>query len=168
MNRIKFSGNNLMNLFMIALSCAVIITARDWPLRAALFPMTLGISGATLAVAELLLSLFGIEGGAKKQTAVDYSPSGNDDKVLERRRTLFIALWIILFSLLIFLLGLPLAVPLFVFSYLKFQGKESWGITILMTASCWLFFNGLFVQLLHTSFEEGYLLAVLNQLTGGN
>ena len=168
MSQIKFSGNNLMNIFMIAVSGTVIITARDWPFRAALFPMILGISGAILAIAELLLSLFGAEDGTKKQAAVDYNPSGHADKAMELHRTLSIALWIILFSLLIFFLGLPVAVPLFVFSYLKFQGKEGWGITIAMTVSCWLFFYGLFVRLLHTSFEEGYLLTVLNQLTGGN
>lgn len=168
MNRIKFSGNNLMNLFMIAVSGVVIITAMDWPFRAALFPMILGIAGAILAVTELLMSLFGAEEGKKKQSAVDYNPSGHADKALERRRTLSISLWIILFALLIFLLGLPLALPFFVFSYLKFQGKEGWGITIAMTMSCWLFFYGLFVQLLQTSFEEGYLLTVLNQLAGGN
>lgn len=168
MNRIKFSGNNLMNLFMIAVSGAVILTARDWPFRAALFPMILGIAGTILAAVELLLSLFRADEGKKKQATVDFSPSGNADKALERSRTLSISLWIVLFSLLIFLLGLPLAVPLFVFSYLKFQGKEGWGITIVMTVSCWLFFYGLFIKLLHTSFEEGYLLTVLNQLTGGN
>jgi hypothetical protein len=156
-----------MNIFMIAVSVAVIITASDWPLRAALFPMTLGIAGVILAVTELLLGLFAAEEG-KKQAAADFTPTGHADKAVELRRTLSISLWIILFSLLIFLLGLPLAVPLFVFSYLKFQGKEGWGITIVMTASCWLFFYGLFVQLLHESFEDGYLLAVLSQLTGGN
>ena len=167
MNRIKFSSNNLMNLFMIAVSGTVICTARDWPLRAALFPMILGISGVVLAVVELFLALFWAVGKTKKQTVTDYSPSGNDDKSLERSRTLSIALWILLFSLLIFLFGLPLAVPFFVFSYLKFQGKEGWGITIAMTGCCWLFFYALFVRLLHTSFEEGYLIAVLNQITGG-
>jgi hypothetical protein len=165
---IKFSGNNLMNIFMIAVSGGVIIAANNWPLKTALFPMILGISGAILAIAELLVSLFGAEEDAKKRAAVDFNPSGHADKALASRRTLSISLWIILFSLLIFFLGLPIAVPLFVFSYLKFQGKEGWGITIVMTLSCWLFFYGLFVRLLHTSFEEGYLLTVLNQLTGGN
>ncbi len=164
MNLIKFSRHNFMNIFMIALSGAVIITASNWPLRAALFPMLLGIAGAILAMAELLISLFVAEEGTMKQATTDFKPTGHADKSLEMRRTLSISLWIILFSLLIFFLGLPLAVPLFVFSYLKFQGKEGWVIAIVMTVSCWLFFYGLFVRLLRTQFEEGYLFTLLTTL----
>ena len=154
-----------MNLGMMAISVGVIVSARDWPLKAALFPIILGASGFILAVGELLLSVFGAKEAVKKQAAVDFSPSEDIDKALAWRRTLLISLWIMLFSLLIFFLGFPMAIPLFIFFYLKIQGREGWGISLIMTASCWLFFYGLFVWLLHTPFEEGYLLTVLTKLT---
>ena len=153
---------------MIIISIGVIISAFNWPLKTALFPFILGTSGFILAVIELLMSLFGSQEDIKKHVAVDLNLSENVGKSLALRRTLSISMWIILFFLLSFLLGFPIAVPLFVFAYLKIQGRERWGITLVMTALCWGFFYGLFVWLLHTPFEDGYLLTVLNTLTIGN
>ena len=168
MNRIRFSGQNLMNLFMIIVSIGVSVTAFKWPLKTALFPFILGTFGFIFAVSDLLLSLFGSEKPREKKASVDFNLSEHIDKTVAFRRTLLISMWIFIFFLLSFLLGFPLALPLFVFSYLKIQGKERWGITLLMTAFCWGFFYGLFVWLLHTPFEDGYLLTGLRMLTSGN
>ncbi len=168
MNQIRFSGKYVMNLVMVIISIGVVISAFNWPLKTALFPFILGGCGFILAVVELLLSLFGSEEPRKKQAAVDFKLSENIDKNLALSRTLLITVWIFIFFLLIFLLGFPIAVPLFVFAYLKIRGRERWGITIAMTALCWFFFNGLFVWLLRTPFEDGYLLSSLRLLTSGN
>ena len=74
-----------------------------------------------------------------------------------RRRTLLAAGWIVAFLVSIVLLGFPIAVPLLVFVYVKFQGKESWLFSIVFTAAVWGFFYGLFDLLLHLPFPEGWL-----------
>jgi hypothetical protein len=65
--------------------------------------------------------------------------------------------WIVGFFLLILFLGFSIAVPLFVFSYMKIYGKEKWGISIFMSVLAWVFFYGLFIRLLNTPMMEGWL-----------
>jgi hypothetical protein len=60
----------------------------------------------------------------------------------------------------IVLLGFSISVPLFVFLYLKLQGKESWILSVVLAAVAWVFVYGLFDQLLHLPFPQGWLLAL--------
>jgi hypothetical protein len=48
-----------------------------------------------------------------------------------------------------------------VFTYLKIQSKESWQISITLTAIAWLFFHFLFVRLLTLPFPEGLIFTWL-------
>ena len=65
------------------------------------------------------------------------------------------------FFALIWLLGFPIAIPLMMFAYLKFQGGESWVLSITLTVVAWLFFYVLFVRLLHLPFPDGLLMTWL-------
>jgi hypothetical protein len=73
------------------------------------------------------------------------------------RRTLITLAWLLAFFAGIWLLGFPVAVPIFVFAYLKFQGRESWVTSIGLAAGAWAGFYGLFVRLLHLPFLNGVL-----------
>jgi len=55
------------------------------------------------------------------------------------------------------LVGFPLAVPIFVFAYLKIAGREPWTLTIALTAISWLSMESLFTRLLHLPFPEGLI-----------
>jgi hypothetical protein len=59
--------------------------------------------------------------------------------------------------LLVYLVGFPLAVPFFLFFYLKLQSRENWLWSITLTAIAWLFFYGLFQRLVQLQFEAGAL-----------
>jgi hypothetical protein len=48
------------------------------------------------------------------------------------------------------------AVPLFVFLYLKLQANEGWILSAAFTAGVWAFFYGLFDRLLHLPFPAGW------------
>jgi hypothetical protein len=50
---------------------------------------------------------------------------------------------------------------LLVFTYLKFQSKEKWGISIILTVCAWLVFYGLFVKLLVLPFPDGKIFTWL-------
>ena len=52
-----------------------------------------------------------------------------------------------------------LAVPVFVFAYLS-AGRESWALTIVLTALSWLFMEGLFNRFLHLPFSEGWIFGL--------
>jgi hypothetical protein len=65
--------------------------------------------------------------------------------------------WIAGFILLVFLVGFPVAVPLFMFSYLSLQDEVRWWQTIGLTAVAWGFFYFIFQRLIHLQFEDGLL-----------
>jgi hypothetical protein len=65
--------------------------------------------------------------------------------------------WMGGFYLAVILIGFSLAIPLFVFAYLRGQAKEAWTISLLLPAVAWLGFYLLFVRLLHLPFVDGLL-----------
>ena len=160
----RYSGAHLMNLGLMVISAGVVSTALKWPFRAALFPVIIGISVFFMAIAELLLNLFGKKEMVVKEAAVDFSLSEGMDKALEIRRTLVIFAWIAGFFVLIIFFGFTIAVPLFVFLYLKLQGKEGWGTSLIFSVSAWVFFYGLFIWLLNTPFQEGWVVEILRKV----
>jgi hypothetical protein len=142
-------------LGIMAISGYGVIAAWSWPWKAALFPLVIGIPVFCLAAAEVLWVLLGTtEHGGVKDFQMSHDLPGNE--VL--KRTGLAGGWIIGFFAAIVLLGFPLAVPLFVFLYLKLQGKEGWLLSAVFTAAVWLFFYGLFDRLLHLPFLDGWLL----------
>lgn len=157
-------GKALMGLCMMVIAAGVVITALKWPFKTALFPVAIGIPVFFMAMAELVLSLFGRKEIAEKQAAVDFKLSEDIDQALVIRRTSLIFIWIISFFLMILLLGFPIAIPLMVFLYLKLQGREGWGVSLFLTALSGVFFYGLFVWLLDIPFQEGWVLKGLRIL----
>lgn len=130
-----------------------------WPYKAALFPRLISVPLFLLGLLETSLSLFGTE-EQKQGAAVDFELSTDVDPITARKRTLSLLLWVLGFFVLIPLVGFLLAVPLFIFLYLKLEGNEGWLISILLTACCWLFMEGLFDRLLHIPFAQGWLFSL--------
>jgi hypothetical protein len=130
-----------------------------WPLRAALFPRVIGVPLFLLAFTEMLLSAFGGE-KAREGHAVDFELTSTVDPVTARQRTLAIFLWTSGLLVLIFVVGFAIAVPLFVFLYLKVAGGESWWLSSALTVFAWAFTEGLFVRLLHLPLPQGWLFAL--------
>jgi hypothetical protein len=132
-----------------------IYTAWDWPSKAALFPLAIGIPLFCLAAAEAVWALLGKE---DRPEARDFQLSIGEKSM---RRTAVAVAWMLGFFAAIVLLGFPLAVPLFVLLYLKLQGREGWVLSIVVTLAVWGVFYGLFDRLLHLPFAAGWLLGLL-------
>jgi hypothetical protein len=77
---------------------------------------------------------------------------------MARRRTLLVFAWMGSFIALVLLVGFPIAVPLFVFSYLALESGEGWALSVGLAAAAWGFFHLVFERLLHFPFEAGLLL----------
>ncbi len=130
-----------------------------WPYKAALFPRLISVPLLVLGLLETCLSLFGTE-EQKQGAAVDFELSTDVDPISARKRTVSLLLWVLGFFVLIPVVGFLLAVPLFIFLYLKLEGKEGWLVSILLTVCCWLFMEGLFDRLLHIPFAQGWLFSL--------
>lgn len=145
-------------LGIMALSGYAVIAAWFWPWKAALFPLAIGIPVFCLAAAEVLWVLAGREDAGELGEARDFQISREVPQREVVRRSAVASGWIVGFFAAIVLLGFPLAVPLFVFLYLKLEANEGWTLSVVLTAAVWLFFYGLFDQLLHLPFPQGWLL----------
>jgi hypothetical protein len=146
-----------LSILLMMVSGYGVVTATAWPMKAALFPLVIGVPLFCLAAAEALWTLFGAP-PAEAGQAKDFQLSVGKDTA---RRTLAATGWILAFFAAIVLLGFPIAVPLFVFLYLRLQGREGWVLSIAMTGAIFAVFYGLFDLLLHLPFPAGWLFAWL-------
>ncbi len=156
-------NNALMALGSILISAYMVITALKWPLKTKLFPLAIGIPVFLLAMSELALSLWGREETVNRSSMTSALPE-EEERELPTRKILFGFLFGVAFFALILLFGFPIAIPLFVFLYMKIYGKERWGITLILTAAAWASFYGLFVMVLHTLFGKGILQVALKSM----
>src|SRR3972149_1245882 len=130
-----------------------------WPFKTALFPRVIGFPLLLLALIEMALSIWGVE-KEREGHAVDFELTTAVEPALAQKRTLLICTWIIGFLALIIAFGFPLAVPLFVFAYLKIAGREPWTLSIVLTLVSWMFMEGVFDRFLHVPFPEGWILGL--------
>ena len=149
-------GRVLFGLFLIVVGAYAVHSALGWSFKTALFPLSVSILLIILTAAQLLLDLFG-----KAETAggpaIDLELAADVPPDVARRRVIGIFFWVVGFILLVFLLGFPIAVPLFMLCYLRLQSHESWWLSLSLTAFAWGFFNGVFERLIHLRFEEGWI-----------
>jgi ABC-type sugar transport system permease subunit len=170
-SRIKFSGQHVMTLCLAVISIGVIVSALRWPFKTALFPVIIGSCALLFSLAEFSMSVYETTGGRtkkKKQEAMDFKFSEDIDPAVAKRRTWTAFGWIIGFFFLIVLFGFIIGIPLYVFLYIKFHGRESWLVSILMTVGSWFFFWGLFIWLLDTPMPEGLVFRALRAIGIGS
>ena len=150
------TGKAWMSLVILLVGAGIIISAVRWPFKAALFPMIVGVPLFVLSTIQFLKSAF-LGKGHSKDATIDFKLSEMEDKALEKKRTVNIFLWILGFFFMVLLIGFPIAGPLFVFLYMKLQGRERWGTSILLTFVAWASFYGLFVKFCDIPFREGWI-----------
>jgi hypothetical protein len=149
---LHFGSAALFTLIIATIIAAALFQSRNFGFRAGLFPWVIGIPTLLLALVQLAKDVT----GQKKDPAVDHEAIAPE---AVRRRTLSIIGWTLGCFLLIWLLGFSYAVPLFIFLYLKLEGRESWLMTIAVTFFSWLFFYVLFERMLNVPFPDPVLLS---------
>jgi hypothetical protein len=161
---LKIRPQAIFSLIFLIFFIVFVYEAHGWRLQARLYPWAIGFPMVILAIIQVILDLKGIE---RKQTTdaapVDFQFSQTTvEPAVARKRTINIFCWLFGFFLGIWLLGFTVTIPLMVFSYLRIQSNEKWGISIALTAAAWLFFYFLFVKLLTLPFPEGLIFTWLS------
>ena len=155
---------SLFILAMAVMFAAGVVTAREWPAKSALFPTLIGVAGCIIAA---ILSLWtGVRGGDAKAAE---GPVGAADIFLDvnlrsgeaLKRTFIICFWLIGIFVGTWLLGQLIAMPLFVFLYLKVGSDEGWFLSLGLTAVVIAFLYGVFDRVIHASWYEGELFRFL-------
>jgi Kef-type K+ transport system membrane component KefB len=70
---------------------------------------------------------------------------------------LIMAFWMILILLSIFLVGFLIALPIWIFSYVRLRGKRPWRYAFLTAIIVWCFVYGFFVKIMGAELFKGLL-----------
>ena len=148
------TGHIVFSLVLIAVAGYVIYSASHWSFKTGFFPLAIAIPLMALALLQLSLELFGGP-EAKAERAAEAEFSNEVSPADARRRALAAFSWIAIFVLFVYLVGFPIAVPLFLFLYLRLQSKVSWSFSIGLTVLAWGAFYALFERLIRLQFAPG-------------
>ena len=116
--------------------------------------MAVAIPLLVLTLLHFYFELFGAP-ETSKGPAVEAEFSNEVAPKVAQQRVITMFSWMGAFISLVYLLGFPLTVPLFVLLFLKIQSAVSWTISMVLTASTWGLFYGLFQRLVRIQFETG-------------
>lgn len=152
----KSKGHLYFGTFLILIAGYAIFTASQWSFKTGFFPLAVAIPLLGLTLLHFYFELFGAP-EIIKGPAVEAEFSNQVAPQVARRRVVTMFSWMAGFILLVYLLGFPLTVPLFVFFYLKFQSEVSWIKSVVLTAITWGVFYGLFQRLVRIQFDTGLI-----------
>lgn len=138
----RLSGAAVFSLALAVIAAYAVYYALRWPPKAALFPLTMGIPLLVLAVAQTLIEL--------RDPPAERAPAA-------ARRTVAVFVWMTTFITLVLLAGFPVAVPVFVFSYLVIGSRERWILSLALAGVAWGVFHLLFERVLHFPFDAGLI-----------
>jgi hypothetical protein len=139
--RRRIGANLVISVVLLAVFIAVYVGAQEWPFRTRLFPVMVSVAGATLALVNILLVLFGPSGEAQAAHRIaDVEIKDEDDEEDEaleyvfesasRREWFRVLSWVTAFFLGLYLLGAIVTIPVFTLLYLLLEART----TILVSA----------------------------------
>jgi putative tricarboxylic transport membrane protein len=159
---LKIRPAALFSFCALIFFCVFVYEAQDWRLQARLYPWAIGIPMLILAIVQVIMDLKGVKAKESADaTPMDFQFTKEIDPATAKKRAITMFAWLLGFFFAIWLLGFPIAIGLMMFTYLKFQGGESWVMSVTLTVIACVFFYGLFVRLLHLPFPEGWLITWL-------
>jgi tripartite tricarboxylate transporter TctB family protein len=153
---VRCSGRALFSLFLVGVSVFAVASAWRWPFKAAFFPLVVGVPLIVLAGVQLVLDLRG-RGAPAAGPAMDLQLGGDVPDEVARRRAARLFAWIAGFVVLVAVVGFPVAVPIFMASYLGLESRVGWRMAAGLTVAAWAFFHGVFQWLLRLPFESGWI-----------
>jgi hypothetical protein len=151
------SGRNLFTLFIAAVFIGALVIAWDWPLRASIIVLVLGVCGAGLALAQFVVDLRKGKAEADQPRPAYETPDFEaEDPRLGTRNTWETWAWLVGLVALIPVLGMPVALTAFVFLYCKTHGG-GWLISLFLASLVAVFIWGVYVQIMHVYWPNSLL-----------
>jgi hypothetical protein len=147
-------ASRILGVAIMLASGAAVVIAMDWPIKARLFPISIGIPVFCMAAAEVVWGLFRPDA---RVGAMDFRLSEHLPSRIAVRRTWVAIAWMLGFLVGIVLVGFPVAIPLLVFFYAKLQGREPWVLSLGLALGVWGLFYAVFDRLLHLPFPAGWI-----------
>ena len=143
----------------LVLAAGVVLQARAWPFRTAVFPL---ITGAVLLVAAFVRLGLSLKPAGPQDPPYDAQETEAPDVLATATRAEWLSAvgWMAAFFVMLWLLGALVTVPLFTVMYLL-ASRESPVMAGCYAVAAWMFVYGLFDRLLHVPLPAGALLTRL-------
>ena len=154
----KIRPQSIFSFLSLIFFIVFVYQAQDWRLQARLYPFAIGIPMIILALIQVILDLKGIESKQTDAAPVDFQATKTVEPALAFKRTVNIFSWFFGFFFGCWLVGFSITIPVMVFSYMYFHGKEKLWLSATLTVIAYIFFWALFVKLLTLPFPDGLIL----------
>lgn len=150
----RFRPADLFTIFIGLAILAAMIAAWDWPLRASIIVLVLGSAGLVMVAAQLILDLSRSRKPAPEARPAFEVPSFEEGGAEALPRgALEVWCWLIGLLLAILAVGLPAALVLFVFLYMKSYGA-GWLPSLGMAAAIAGFEYGVYDRIMRVYWPE--------------
>jgi hypothetical protein len=156
---LRFQPRSLLTVFLIAFFIFIVVQSSDMPEKAKMYPWVVGLIALALLAFQLVREILparGDEPRETRETGADVDFTDEEASPEGRRRTLELFGWIYGFTLLLWLIGFYLSIPVMVFAYLL-RHREGPILTVVMPTVAGLATWGLFDNLLNLPFPPGVL-----------
>ncbi len=163
------NGKVLMSLVMLAIFVTMVAMAATYPPDTRFLPFVIGIPGIVLALIQVASELVDARRAAGAPPTAKPGPDASAHEkaeaaahgVYERppevRREIVLLAYLVGLAAAVLLLGFWLAIPVFVIAFLRFHERETWRLTLALTASAWVVLYLMFDSLLGIIVHEGFL-----------
>jgi hypothetical protein len=143
--------------FFIIMIAVCLYMAKDWNSATALFPRVVGFPMLVLMIAILAID---IKNGRRQ----DKDGKTDDDVEFKTKtgRTVKYLGWLIGFVVLIWAIGIVYSIPIYIFSYMKIEGKYGWLKCGIYAAAMTVFIIILFEYIFRVAWPEGALIRIIN------
>jgi hypothetical protein len=146
--RIRFTSTVALSLtFLLIFTSAVVVAKLNYPAEAASMPLIIGGCGAVLSLLQLIVELRASRGVYEEQ--------------IDLRKDIPIYLWVWSFVVAIVAFGFVLAAPVMLFIYLRWRSRESWWLSLLLSAGTLALLYGLFQVALGVPLFEGLVTPLI-------
>ena len=153
----RMMGYVFTSLLIIAVAIGLYLS-RNWNSTTALFPRAVCIPMLAVLVAILAVDIK--QGQRQKINGETDGDGGREFSAITSRTVKYFG-WLVGFGVLIWAIGIVYSIPIYVFSYLKTLGKQSWLKSGLYAAGAVAVIFILFQYAFHVAWPDGALLSIL-------
>jgi len=139
---------------MFAIFAGVCAMAWSLPAKAAFMPLLIGVPGAILCAAQLVIDL-----RRKPELDVRENPRPGGSEGARSEAEVFI--WLALYTGAILGFGFVVGGPIIVGAYVKFSGRECWRNALFAAGGTFAVLYGVFIWLLEFSMFQGLVFQSL-------
>jgi hypothetical protein len=146
--------NILFTSFIGLVIIVALFISLDWPVRASIVILLLGSIGIVLTATQLVFDFKVLRGDRQRAEKPTFEVAALEHQGRWGSLEIWAWLWGLFFA--IHLIGMPIALPLFVFLYVKLYGG-GWATALILAGGTWGFLYGVFEQLLHVPWPQPWL-----------